>query len=246
MKRTKTIKNVRTFLKLALILSCIQLAFIIFSYAFNLYNNNKTIGGLLEVETSYTLSSEQMNLLKESGYPGCVRPSYPNGNIGRTFTGIGYSSKDKKISWTYKDHNEGECRPQNLDYSYRVNAKSVEGFILFLFRLIKPLLVAAGIYFLLQILTNTLNIHPFVKDNSKKLNRIAFVIFMYAFIDWIYKDVFLEVINVIYKINGAKWSIGFNNDKISFSLLLLGFLVLIISSVFKYGYQLKTENDLTI
>lgn len=243
MRRTKTMKNVRNFLKFMLVLSCIQLAFTIFCYSYNLYNNSRYVGDLLKVNSSYKLNNEQMNTLVESGYPNCVKRSFPKGTVLRTFIGWGYN-KDKKLSRMYSDYNSGECVPKSIDYSYLVTAKSATGIILFLFEIAKILLIAAGIYLLHQILSNTLTKHPFVQHNSSKLKWIAYLLFGYAFGDWIYRDIIIDIINEASL--GESVVLALNDESISFTILLMGFLVLIISSVFKYGYELKAENDLTI
>lgn len=93
---------------------------------------------------------------------------------------------------------------------------------------------------------NTLNKHPFVNKNSASLKWIAYLLFGFAFLDWFYRYIIKDVIREIHLSTGNSYYIGFNDEKISFTLLLIGFLVMIISSIFKYGYQLKTENDLTI
>lgn len=246
MKRTRTIKNVQLFLKLALGVTCIQLAFITLSYTVNLFDNSKFFGGLLQVNASYTLNNEQMEALQESGYNGCVRITYPNNSTAKSLTGINYSSKNNKLAWKYEYQNSGDCQPQSIAYTYGVTSKSFTGLMLFLFKFIKTLLIGIGIYLLHQVLSNTLKVHPFVKENSSKLSWIAYLLFGFAFLDWLYRDIFLDLAKAVHLSAGEKWSIGFNTEKISFTLLLLGFLVLIISSIFKYGYQLKAENDLTI
>lgn len=246
MKHTKTIKNVRTFLKFLLVLSCIQLAFLVFTYSLNLFDNTKFFGSLLKVESSYTLNSKQMNALVESGYPNCIKRNFPKGNVQRTFNGVGYDFNDKQFLWKYNDYNLGACVPQSIDYNYLVTAKSTTGIMLFIFKLIKILFTVGGIYLLHQIISNALKQHPFIKQNSTKLKWIAYLIFGYTFLDWFYRDIIIEIINEINLAAGNTYYIGFNDEKISFTLLLVGFLVLIISSVFKYGYQLKAENDLTI
>jgi len=246
MKRTKTIKNVQTFLKFLLVLSFIQLAFIVFTYSINLFDNTKFFGSLLKVKSSYTLNSKQMNALVESGYPNCVKRNFPKGNVQRTFSSFGYDFKDKQFLWKYNDYHLGECVPKSIDFSYLVTAKSTTGIMLFLFKLAKILFMIGGIYLLHQILLSTLKQHPFVQHNSTKLGWIAYLLFGYALLDWFYRDIIIDIINEINITTGKSYYVGLNDEKISFTLLLIGFLVLIISSVFKYGYELKAENDLTI
>jgi len=244
MKHTKTIKNLRIILVCFLALASIKLCYSILGFIISLFING---GGdpYQSVSANYELSPNQINELVEAGYPGCTKVYYPNGNSARQLSGFGYSSKTKKFEWKYTTVDSGECQPRNLGYHYAVSSRSLSGVMLFLFRFIRDLLIVACTYFLIKILTNTLKKHPFVNENSIKLRWIAIAIFGYAVIDWLYRDIVMEVVNMLHR-DMEGFIFDFNSEKINFTLILIGFLVLIISSVFKYGYQLKTENDLTI
>lgn len=245
MKYRKTIKNLRVVLICFLALATIKLGFSILGYSISLFISG---GGnpYQSVKANYELTSKQVKELTEDGYPGCAKTYYPNDASARTLSGFSYSSTTNKFEWNYKTVDSGACKPRNLGYTFGVSSKSFSGFMLFFFNTIRGLLIIACTYFLIKILSNTLKKHPFVNENNIKLKWIAITIFSYALFDWVYRDIIMEVVNMLNRSNNDVFRFGFNSEKINFTLILIGFFVLVISSVFKYGYQLKTENDLTI
>lgn len=75
--------------------------------------------------------------------------------------------------------------------------------------------------------------------NAKKLLKIAGYIFFFS-------GVLMTVLDIIRLKSGGESFTMFNIVLMDFMFILLGFIILIIADMAQTGYQLKSENDLTI
>lgn len=109
--------------------------------------------------------------------------------------------------------------------------------IIFVFSVI----IGAILYELRQILRTVINDKPFDKKNSKRLSIIAIVLVIGSIVVNIARIRMAMVVVDIMKIPNI--SINYNIDM---SMLLYGFLILILAGIFKYGCYLQEEYDATL
>lgn len=109
--------------------------------------------------------------------------------------------------------------------------------IIFVFSVI----IVAILYELRQILRAVINNKPFDKKNPKRLSIIAIVLMIGSIVVNIVRIRMAKVIVDMMKIPGI--SINYNIDM---SMLLYGFLILILAGIFKYGCYLQEEYDATL
>ena len=184
------------------------------------------------VKVPYKLSNKQAMALSEAGVPNLSTSSR-------------YVVRDgKKVPLHFKDGTENLSRYSiNIQRVYTINSSN--GMLLFFFNFAKILFILLGIYLLRKILTNTKQDHPFVFNNVQNLRRISYLIFAYVILDWCYENLFMPYMSQQI-IPGNYHSISIGIDSTHIALILLGFLVLTIASVFQHGYNMKQELDLTI
>lgn len=126
----------------------------------------------------------------------------------------------------------------SLDKS--VNAKPVINIIVFAVSMISTLL--AIIFHQIHHILNTVEIDkPFERNNSKRITTIGGVLIIWAFlvraVEFAVYYVAIETYNI------KDLSISYKSDT---NMILIGFLLMVLAGVFKYGSYLQEEYDTTI
>lgn len=229
MKSTILINRVRTALSFFQVILVLSVMVILFSYFYSLssmYLPNK----IQEVVIPYNLSYDQVDLLIETGAP--LENSKP------------FLYKDGKKTPLLRKDKEQTSR-YSINHKILLSPSSWQGLLSLLFEMIYIAMLVYGIYLLKRLLVNSAEKTPFLRQNVKTIRMLSYLIFGSVVLKWIYHDIIQELIkqsidsSYIFTIN-----IGFNSD--TFSMLTLGFLILILAYVFEHGVELKEEAALTI
>jgi len=224
------ITRINQFLKLMYVLLTI---FVLFRVGISSLNEPKF---LQSVKVPYELSYRQAKALSDAGVP----------HIATSRPFVIRDGKEVTLNMTNLDGTESRSR-YSVDVGMAYAPTTVFGFLRLLYNSAKILFIFLGIYFLRKILTNTKQHHPFVASNVKSLKRISYLIFAYVALNWSYQHLYIPLLSqkiIPENSHSVLFTMGIDSTQVAF--ILLGFLVLTIASIFRHGYNMKQELDLTI
>lgn len=198
----------------------------VFSFSEMYFSN-----GIQEVDLQRKLTYEQVDALIEAGVPLInSKPFIIKDGIRETLTFSG--ERETTSRYTVND-------------TILLHPRSWKALLRLSFGLLYVLFIIYGIYLLKKLLQNTATKTPFIQENVAIIRRLAYLIFFYVFIGWFSRSVITELIKQSIQ-EGYSFSLKVGFSSSTFSILILGFLILILASVFERGIELKEEVALTI
>lgn len=147
------------------------------------------------------------------------------------------STKDTIFSFTLDNLISLNLKPHP---STTVNTRYIYITIMFVASIMA--LVVTPIFKQLELILNSIKVGtPFIKENALRLKKIGVILVIGSFVTKIAEAIVATRIIYAFSIDNININLSVNT-----SMLLTGFLVLILSSIFNYGTHLQNEYDSTI
>lgn len=135
--------------------------------------------------------------------------------------------------------------------TYKINTKVLLGpftkwgILKLIGNLLSILLVIFGIITIQKLLTNSSKISPFIRENIFLIRRLAYIVIGFATLSWS-REILENTIRMSLSYDKSRHLFEVPMDPSHLYVLVIGFVILVLATVFQNGVELKEESELTI